>query len=293
MTRTGILAGGLALACVLGAATRPSLADGPKGTAVVKGKVVLDGEAKLKALPAMTADPVCAKANPKSVPDEATLVYKAEGNAVPFAFVYVKEVKDKYDAPANPAVLDQKGCVYHPHVFGMVAGQTLDIKSSDPTAHNVHALPKKNAQFNKAQPNPSTITLSGKDTFTRPEMGIKIKCDVHSWMSAWCHVMPHPFFDTTKSHYETDKKEERGTFAIKDLPAGEYEIVAWHETFGEVSQKVTVKDGETKEIQFTFKKPGAEAKPAAMIQPGRVITVASAVSEPSKPACHEKASSND
>jgi plastocyanin len=162
--------------------------------------------------------------------------------------------------PAEAVTLDQNGCIYRPHVFGMIAGQQLNIKSSDETAHNIHALPKKNTEFNISQPKPSTMERKGKDTFTKPESPVKIKCDVHGWMSAWVHVMEHPFFDTTKDHYEFPGKDDPankdkwGTFEIKNLPAGDYEIEAWHETYGKSTQKVSVKDGETKEITFEIKK---------------------------------------
>ena len=111
----------------------------------------------------------------------------------------------------------------------------------------------------------------GSQTFNRPELAIKIKCDVHPWMNAWCHVMAHPFFDVTVSH-EVDggDKSKRGCFEIKELPAGEYEIVAWHEKLGTVSQKVKVGDGETKEIELKMSKKSASAA-----QPSRTILASS------------------
>lgn len=237
----------------------PSFADGAKGTAVIKGKAVFDGTApKTKAL-GITGDNHCVQAHKSPQPDQGTIVYSNDGNTIPFVFVYVKSgIKDKYDPPATPTVLDQEGCMYHPHVFGMVAGQQLNIKNSDPTNHNIHSLARKNPSFNFAQPNKDMVKeLKGKDTFNKEEIMIKIKCDVHAWMSTYCGVLTHPFFAVTMSH-ENDggDKAKRGTFEIKDLPAGEYEVAAWHETFGEVTQKVSIKDGETKEIEFKF---GAKA----------------------------------
>jgi hypothetical protein len=253
-----ILAGCLAVSLVAGRA----LADNEKGTAVIKGKAVFVGEPeKPRPLPPMNSDQVCASKNPNPVPEQGTIIYTKDGNKIPYVFVAIKSgLKGKYDAPADSVILDQRGCMYHPHVFGMVAGQQLDIKSSDETAHNIHALPKKNTEFNISQPKPSTMPRKGKDTFTKPESPIKIKCDVHGWMSAWCHVMEHPFFDVTKDHMDhKDQKDLWGTFEIKNLPAGDYEVEAWHENFGTVNQKVSVKDGETKEITFEFKKPAKKA----------------------------------
>ncbi|MEK6643420.1 MAG: TonB-dependent receptor [Planctomycetota bacterium] len=249
-TAIWILAGFVSLTL----ATTGARADNEKGTAVVKGKVVFEGEAAdPKPLPKMDADAVCSKAHAKPQADQGTIVYKKDGNTIPFVFVYVKSgLKGKYDAPAEPVTLDQSGCMYHPHVLGMVAGQTIQIKNSDPTNHNIHSLAKKNPQFNFAQPNAGMVKeLKTGDTFNKPEIMVKIKCDVHAWMSSFIGVCTHPFFDVTKNH-ENDggDKTKRGTFELKNLPAGEYELEAWHENFGTVTQKVTIKDGETKEIEF-------------------------------------------
>lgn len=275
-----VFAAGLA---VLAFSVKSVNADGAKGTGVVKGKVVFDGDPpKTKGLPPMNADKVCADANKEKPPaDQATIVYTKQGNAIPYVFVYMKEgVKDKYDAPKEPVVIDQKGCIYHPHVFGMIAGQAIEIKSSDKTAHNIHSLPKKNPEFNLAQPQPGTIKREGKETFTKPEMAVKFKCDVHGWMSSWCHVMTHPFFDVTKDHIENTDEAKRGTFEIKDLPAGDYTIEAWHETFGTVQMKVSVKDGETQEVEI--KMTGKKAEGPA--NPERVI-LASEISGGEKKSC--------
>ena len=234
-----------------------------KGTAVIKGKVSYDGAVKMVKVP-MGGDPKCVALNKdakKPTVDPGKIVYKKQGNAVPDVFVYVKKGAGKFEAPKEPVVLDQKNCMYTPHILGMIAGQPLKIKNSDPLNHNVHSLAKKNPQFNFAQPKKDMEKLlTGKDTFTRPEIGLKIKCDVHSWMSCYAFVMTHPFFDTTKGHLnDGGKKELRGTFEIKELPAGKYTIMTWHEKFGELKQEVEVKDGETKEIEFKYEAKKAQA----------------------------------
>ncbi len=157
-------------------------------------------------------------------------------------FVYVKSgISGTYPPPAAPAVIDQKGCTYHPHVFGMVAGQSLDILNSDDTLHNIHSLPEKNESFNLGMP---VKGMKYTKKFDKPEVMIHIKCDVHGWMSAYCGVVPHPFFSVTAAD---------GTYAIKNLPAGTYTIEAWHEKLGTQTQQVTVGATESKPLAFTFK----------------------------------------
>src|SRR6185436_20548999 len=117
---------------------------------------------------------------------------------------------------------------YAPHVLGMQTGQPLTISNSDSTLHNVHALGTKNPEFNLGMP------LQGmklEKTFSNPEVMLKFKCDVHPCMNAYIGVLPHHFFAVTG---------EQGTFEITGLPAGEYVLEAWHETYGVTSQNVQV-----------------------------------------------------
>jgi plastocyanin len=155
-------------------------------------------------------------------------------------FVYVKNApKGKYDIPA-PVELDQKGCMYEPRVLGVMVGQTLRIKNSDPTAHNVHFTPQRNAEFNKSQPKKDLVE---EMTFRRAEIMIPVKCDVHPWMGAHIGVLEHPFFGTTR---------DEGTVQIKGLPGGTYTIVAWHEKYGEKEIEVTVETDGTASGEFTY-----------------------------------------
>ena len=117
-------------------------------------------------------------------------------------------INGTYPPAATAAVIDQKGCTYHPHVFGVVAGQNIDILNSDPTLHNIHSLPEKNEAFNLGMP---VQGMKYTKKFDKPEVMVQIKCDVHGWMSAYCGVVSHPFFAVTAAD---------GTYAIKNLPRG-------------------------------------------------------------------------
>lgn len=151
-----------------------------------------------------------------------------------------------FQVPAAPAVLDQVGCVYTPHVVGVMVGQTLEIRNSDATLHNVMTMPRKNKAFNEGMP-----VKGGKleKVFAEPEMKVDLRCFMHPWMLAWVHVLPHPYYAVTRPD---------GRFTIKGLPPGEYEVSVLHE----VSRlqplanaiKIVVKAGETSSAEFTFKK---------------------------------------
>jgi hypothetical protein len=132
-------------------------------------------------------------------------------------------------------------------VFGIRVGQVLEIVNSDPTLHNIHAMPKDNAEFNNGQP---IQGMKMNHTFTKPEVMVPFKCDVHGWMNAYVGVMDNPYYAVTAKD---------GSFELKSLPPGTYTIEAWHEKLGTQQMKVTVGPKESKDVNFTFKPAGATA----------------------------------
>lgn len=207
----------------------------------VTGKISFKGAKPNLPAVAMSADQKCLKMHAgKSVASEQVVVNT--NNTLRWALVYVKKGLEgkKFPLPKDRVSIDQRGCMYNPHVFGMMAGQSLDIINSDPVIHNIHALPKNSTQFNIGQPKQGQKTTK---TFDKPEMPVKVKCDVHPWMGAWIGVFDHPFYAIS---------DDKGNFTIKNIPAGEYEIEAWHEKYGSQSMKITVGASDTKTADFTF-----------------------------------------
>ena len=215
----------------------------------VKGAVSLEGMAPKNEPIKMNADPVCVKQN--TTPQfQETYAVGSDGKSLGNVFVYVKDGLGNYayDPPTDMAKIDQQNCRYHPHVFGVRVGQEFEIVNSDPTLHNIHALPKGNKEFNNGQP---IQGMRMKHKFTAKEIMVPFKCDVHGWMNAYVGVLDHPYFATT---------DKDGKFELKGLPPGTYTIEAWHEKLGTTTQSVTLGPKETKEISFTFKAPaGATA----------------------------------
>ena len=209
----------------------------------IAGQIRFEGTPPAPDLIRMTTDKNCvqdAGPNPQS---DALLV--ADG-ALKNAFVYVKDGLDAqytFDTPAKPAVLDQKGCIYTPRVLGLQVGQSIEIVNSDPTLHNVHALPMANAEFNHGQPKQhSRLTKA----FTVPEVMVRFKCDVHSWMAAHVGVLPHPFFAVS---------DAAGAFRIPGLPPGTYTIEAWHEVLGTRTAEVTIGPSQAQTTTLSFTMP--------------------------------------
>ena len=205
----------------------------------VTGMVVLQGTPPDPERIRMNSDPVCVR---EATSSETEYYVVGDGGSLSNVFVYVKEGLGgrSFPTPSEPVTLDQHGCRYAPHVFGIQVGQTLEIVNGDPTLHNIHATPALNDEFNTGQP---IQGMRFERTFTSPEVMVPFKCDVHGWMNAYVGVLDHPYFAVS---------DGSGTFDISTLPAGDYVIEAWHEELGAQTQNVTVGEQETVEISFTF-----------------------------------------
>jgi plastocyanin len=213
---------------------------GPTGDGVVSGTVHFTGTAPANPTVDMTEEPAC-KAKYTSAPIDSQVIVSNGG--LGNAFVYVKSglpAGATYAPPSTPAVIDQKGCEYHPRVFGMQVGQKLEIKNDDPLLHNIKAVPHVNRGFNISQPSAGMTTTR---TFDKEEVMVPFQCNVHGWMQAHAGVLSHPFYAVSSPD---------GKFSIKGLPPGTYTIEAWHEKLGTQTATVTVGAGETKTADLNF-----------------------------------------
>jgi plastocyanin len=205
----------------------------------VSGTVKFDGSAPKAQKIDMSQDPACKGAN------EAENVVADKGDLAN-VFVYVKDGLGSrtFDVPKDPVVLNQSGCKYHPHVLGVMTGQTVQIKNDDPTTHNIHPTPKDNREWNESQP-PQSAPI--EKTFAREEIMLPVKCNQHPWMKMYINVVKSPFYAVTSSD---------GKYEIKGLPPGDYTIAFVHEKLGEQDQKVTVGPKESKTVDQSFKAGG-------------------------------------
>jgi plastocyanin len=208
----------------------------PATAATINGTVKFDGTAPKASKIDMSQDPGCKGMN------EAENVV-VNGGDLTNVFVYVKDGLGNrtFDVPKDPVVLDQKGCQYHPHVLGIIAGQTVQIKNDDPTTHNIHPTPRDNREWNESQP-PSSPAI--EKNFAREEIMLPVKCNQHPWMKMYINVVKSPFFAVTGKD---------GKYEIKGLPPGDYTLAFVQEKLGEQTQKVTVAAKDTKTVDQSFK----------------------------------------
>jgi hypothetical protein len=191
----------------------------------------------------MSAEPICVQAHPK--PIAPPIIELGPHDALADTVVYVKSGLGSYhfDTPKDPAVLDQKGCMYVPRVLALMTNQPLAFKNTDPTTHNVHPIPRENKPWNRSLAAGEQPYIA---TFPHQELAIPVACNIHPWMRAYLFVFAHPYFDVTT---------KTGTFDLKGLPPGTYTIEAWHERLGVQDATVTIGPKGSKSVSFTFKSP--------------------------------------
>jgi len=212
------------------------------------GRVMYHGPRPTRQVVSMESDPACAKAaHGKKIYDDQLLLSNDGG--VGNVFVYIKAgLEDKkFETPAESVVLDQSGCSFGPRVMGAQSKQVVLIRNSDPVEHNVHPMPKNNAAWNEGM-EPGGPEM--KHRFARPEIMIRIKCNVHGWMRAYLGVLDHPYFAVTGPD---------GSFDLKNVPPGNYMIGIWHEKLGELAQPVTIAPSAAQTLNFQFDEKSAVA----------------------------------
>jgi plastocyanin len=210
-------------------------------TASLKGVVRFEGMPPKSKLISMSADPSCAKQHSSPVLAQE-VVTDSKGDLQNVVVFVAEGLGDRtFEVPTQPVVVEQKGCMYLPHVLAVRANQPLHMVNDDPTSHNVHPTPANNREWNKAEPPGSSVD----EAFAREEIAIPVKCNVHPWMHGYIAVFKHPYFAVTGKD---------GSFDLSNLPPGTYTIKAWHETLGTSTQTITVGANEAKEISFVFKR---------------------------------------
>ena len=223
----------------------------------ISGAIAFNAAAPTPKKVQMDSDPVCARTGKDAIAEDIVVSDGKLANV----FVYVKSglPKNSFAASNDEVTLDQIGCRYVPHVVGLRTNQTLKVLNSDATAHNVHPVPQKNREWNESQ-YPGSPPLMKK--FPLEDVAIPVKCNQHSWMKAWVAVVKHPFFGVSAAD---------GTFSIKGLPAGQYEVEAWHEKLGSKTLQVTVSEKGEARADFSFDAMTSSHSSGLKVQPAMIL----------------------
>jgi plastocyanin len=224
------------------ARTGPVISPDEANGAIVAGKVAFNGRAPAPKVIDMSANPQCERTH-KGQPVTADDIVVNGNGTLRNVFVWVKSgvPASNWSVPSAAVAIDQKACMYTPHVIGVMVGQNITISNADPVNHNIHPIPRTNEEWNDTQ---SPGEAPKTRTFAKQEIMVPVKCNVHPWMRAYLGVVSHPFFAVTG---------DDGSFTIKGLPPGTYTIEAWHEKFGTLEMQVSVGAKESKAVDFSYK----------------------------------------
>lgn len=207
---------------------------------VITGKVLFQGTPPKMPVIDMSSNPQCERQH--HVPQIAETVVVNGNGTLRNVFVWIRSglPKARWTPPATSVKLDQNGCVYAPHVAGIMEGQELEIVNSDPVNHNVHAESQVNAAWNESQPPRAEHKVK---KFASEEVLFPVTCSVHPWMRAYLGVSPHPFFAVTG---------EDGSFSLQGVPPGTYTVEAVHEKYGRKEGTLTLAPGGIASLEFTY-----------------------------------------
>jgi hypothetical protein len=213
----------------------------PKSAATIEGTVQFSGQRPTPKPIDMSDDPACVQAYKGKPYDEALVI--GPTNRLANVFVYVEKGLEgkNFEVPSAPVVINQTGCWFVPRVVGIQTDQVLQVVNSDPITHNIHPLAVFNREWNHSQ---AAGDPPMERRFSKPEIMIPVKCNIHSWMHAWIGVLPHPYFAVSNN---------AGTFQIPNLPPGTYTIAAWQEKLGTQRQTITVPPNGKMNLRFVFR----------------------------------------
>jgi len=210
----------------------------PQTAGIVKGVVRFEGTPPPNPRLPVGGNAECAALHSGPAYDEAVLV---KDGRLQNALVYVKSGLEStvFAWPAAPVRVANERCLYVPRVAGAMIHQPIEFVNEDPTAHNIHGFSSQ-GDFN------FTLLAKGQTNrvkLRKPELALRVKCDLHPWMTGSVGVFAHPFFRVTGPD---------GAFELSGLPPGEYEIEAWHERLGTRSRKVTLAARGSADVEFAF-----------------------------------------
>ena len=206
---------------------------------IIRGRVTLSAPAPPNPIVRMGADPACSQLWAAQRPTQEFVVRGPAGELAN-VFVVLQGDFPASPAPSTPVVLEQRGCLFQPHLVAVRAGQVLEVRNGDPTLHNIHSVSSAHNDFNVSRPAhvaPYTVVVE------HPELMLRLTCDVHSWMNVFVAVVSHPYFAVTNAS---------GQFEIPNVPEGRYRLQIWHERYGPQTAEVNVSSRSVSEVSFTY-----------------------------------------
>jgi hypothetical protein len=203
----------------------------------ISGTVTIEGNSAATGV----ITPLCGKTNAPGVVPPGNVDEHSMELAKTVIYLKAGLARYRYDTPKDHVVLDQRGCTYEPHVIALMTNQPLEIRNSDPVAHNIHVLAKVNRPWDHSEPAGVAPIM---ESFSKPELAVHVICKIHAGMSAFLFIFDNPYYAVPSS---------AGTFELKNVPPGTYTVEAWQEHLGTQDQSVTIAPNQSKTVSFVFR----------------------------------------
>lgn len=137
------------------------------------------------------------------------------GQPIADAVVYALPAAGPTEVRAKKVVaIEQADREFVPYVSVIQTGTTVTFPNRDPILHHVYSFsPAKTFEIKLyTGRSPSEIRFDKAGVIT-------LGCNIHDWMIAYILVVSTPHFAKT---------DAAGNATLRDLPAGSYEVRAWH-----------------------------------------------------------------
>jgi hypothetical protein len=129
----------------------------------------------------------------------------------------------------RPKIVGQRDKVFIPRVVAVPVGSKVDFRNDDPFYHNVFSL----SDPQKFDTGLYASGLSYTQTFDKPGT-VELLCNIHASMIGYVVVVDTPYYTQPRAN---------GTFTIRSVPPGRYELSAWHEASAKlVKQTIQVRE---------------------------------------------------
>ncbi|MDH5762630.1 MAG: tetratricopeptide repeat protein [Nitrospinota bacterium] len=149
--------------------------------------------------------------------------------------------------------LELKRCHSDKYVIGIKNGENILIENTDPIKHEIATYeiygPHRNQISNKSVlANNSQV----RSAFIKPGAPeFILKCNLHPFLQTRGYIIDNPYYVVS---------DEEGNFNIENIPPGTYEVTAWHPFIPVLKEIITIEDGKTAQLNFTFKGEDARRK---------------------------------
>jgi plastocyanin len=152
--------------------------------------------------------------------------------------VFIKNAPSRERLPQMKATIAQKDESFVPRVVAITTGSSVEFPNFDPYFHNVFSLSRVASfdlgRFPRGDSRTRKFNSSGL---------VKVYCQIHSHMSASILVFDHDYFQIP---------DATGSFALNEVPTGNYELSAWHERIGESVRQIRVEPGQRTRVEFSL-----------------------------------------